>query len=369
MKTRSTALVIVLSAFFGAGAFGCGGDNGDDASGGNVDVVPCIGEECWECKPTTIKSGVRIVCETHTDRSDVPPTYDCATDVDHPCPPADQQTSDGIPDSDAGSSDLVTDAAGTDAGDAGSDAAPHSNDGVGDSGSPSSDHDSGSGGSVDAGSKDSSVGSDSGGTTGTDAGTGGGYHCTNTGGTIVCEGATTCDPGTHLSGGVCVPDTCGCSHDAGTSHDAGDAGTSHDASHDAGDAATSHNAGLGCSLTQGYWKNHASKWPVSSLVLGSKSYTKAALLTIFGTQPNGDASLILAHQLVAAKLNVASGASSSPIGGVIAQADAWLASNADTDGRLPFGVHANVAAGQVAVSLSAQLDAYNNGRSGVPHCN
>src|SRR5215471_1211924 len=57
-----------------------------------------------------------------------------------------------------------------------------------------------------------------------------------------------------------------------------------------------------CPLTQGFWKNHPTAWPVSTLTLGTVSYTEAQLLNILGTSPGSkggaDASLILAHQLI-----------------------------------------------------------------------
>src|SRR5579885_1383653 len=37
-----------------------------------------------------------------------------------------------------------------------------------------------------------------------------------------------------------------------------------------------------CGLTWGYWKNHVSAWPVTSLVLGSQTYSQAELITILG---------------------------------------------------------------------------------------
>ena len=36
-----------------------------------------------------------------------------------------------------------------------------------------------------------------------------------------------------------------------------------------------------CTYTQGYWKNHAEAWPVSTLTLGNTSYNKSQLLGIF----------------------------------------------------------------------------------------
>src|SRR5437016_831768 len=62
-----------------------------------------------------------------------------------------------------------------------------------------------------------------------------------------------------------------------------------------------------CPLGQGFWKNHPGAWPVSSLTLGSQTYVQAQLLTILTTPVRGDASLVLADQLIAAKLNIAHG--------------------------------------------------------------
>jgi hypothetical protein len=125
----------------------------------------------------------------------------------------------------------------------------------------------------------------------------------------------------------------------------------------------------GCTLTQGYWKNHPSAWPVTTLVVGGVTYGQAELLDLFATAPAGDASLILAHQLVAAMLNRASGAGATPgVLQAIDDANAWMATHQDGDGRLPFGVPSSSPAGGVATSLSDQLDAYNNGNGGPAHC-
>ncbi|UJR78209.1 hypothetical protein [Sandaracinus amylolyticus] len=118
----------------------------------------------------------------------------------------------------------------------------------------------------------------------------------------------------------------------------------------------------GCTLTQGYWKNHAEAWPVSSLVLGGRSYDAAALLAILRTAPRGDASLILAHQLIAAELNAASGATASTD---LAAAHAWLAANA---GALPQGVRASSATGAAGVAIADALAGYNEGATGPGHC-
>jgi hypothetical protein len=123
--------------------------------------------------------------------------------------------------------------------------------------------------------------------------------------------------------------------------------------------------GPGCTYTQGYWKNHPEDWPVDSLVLGDETYTQAELLALLSTPPQGDASLILAHQLIAAKLNVANGADDSAIASTITAADDWLD---DYSGKLPYGVSPGSSAGQQATALADTLDDYNNGVIGPGHC-
>ncbi|WP_148314448.1 hypothetical protein [Sorangium cellulosum] len=126
--------------------------------------------------------------------------------------------------------------------------------------------------------------------------------------------------------------------------------------------------GDGCTLTQGYWKNHEESWPVSSLTIGGETYSQAELLEIFRTPPKGDASLILGHQLIAALLNTASGASDAALDGALADVEAWMAANKDTDdGRLPYGVKRGGAADE-AVSLSGTLADFNEGGIGPGHC-
>ncbi len=120
----------------------------------------------------------------------------------------------------------------------------------------------------------------------------------------------------------------------------------------------------GCTLTQGFWKNHPQAWPVDSLDLGGVSYTAEALMKLLNTPPSGDKSLILAHQLIAAKLNLLSGAS-EPLN--IADADAWMAANKDADGRLPYGTSTDPAGAQ-ASSLGDSLASYNQGEIGPGHC-
>jgi hypothetical protein len=88
-----------------------------------------------------------------------------------------------------------------------------------------------------------------------------------------------------------------------------------------------------CALTQGYWKNHMWAWynfPNTTMVLGNKTYNATQIYTILATAPKGgDTSLILAHQLIAAKFNESIGTNPGSYvdatGYLISQADALLA--------------------------------------------
>ena len=98
-------------------------------------------------------------------------------------------------------------------------------------------------------------------------------------------------------------------------------------------------------------------WPVSSLTLGSQTYTKTELLAILQTPIKGDASLILADQLIAAKLNAAN-ANGTPVASTTADADAVLSLYT---GKLPYKVKSNFTNGQRMVNDANALDNFNNG--------
>lgn len=110
--------------------------------------------------------------------------------------------------------------------------------------------------------------------------------------------------------------------------------------------------------TIGYWKNHPSAWPVTSLTLGNVVYNQSQLLGILKTAVKGDKSISFAQQLIAAKLNVAAGNDSSCIAGTIAAADQWLINNG--------GVGSGIKQWNGGDVLRDDLDAYNNGQLCVP---
>jgi hypothetical protein len=121
--------------------------------------------------------------------------------------------------------------------------------------------------------------------------------------------------------------------------------------------------GHDCTYTQGYWKSHQADWPVESLTLGAVTYGKAQLMQILiGWAVRGNGLVSLAHQLIAAKLNIAAGANPAAVATAIAEADAMIGSL----------VVPPIGGGNLAPSLTSALtqtlDDYNNGATGPGHC-
>jgi hypothetical protein len=110
----------------------------------------------------------------------------------------------------------------------------------------------------------------------------------------------------------------------------------------------------GCALSQGYWKNHAGAWPVQALTLGTVNYTQAQLIGFLQQPPRGDASLILAKQLIAAKLNTANGAGGAEA--LILNADRLLAA---FTGPLPYHIKTTSSPGTAMVTSADALATFN----------
>jgi hypothetical protein len=117
-----------------------------------------------------------------------------------------------------------------------------------------------------------------------------------------------------------------------------------------------------CLFTQGYWKNHPLEWPVTSLTLGTVSYTKTELLSILNTPAQGNGLIFLAHQLIATKLNIALGASGTAIASTVAAADALI------DGLVVPPIGGGYLAPSSASGYTNLMDDYNNGELGSDPC-
>lgn len=117
-----------------------------------------------------------------------------------------------------------------------------------------------------------------------------------------------------------------------------------------------------CTFTQGFWKNHPEVWPIEDISLGDVLYTKAEAIDILKTPPaRGDATYILAHQLIAAKLNILNEADPGAVETTITDADDWLST-------YPPGSNPPDPDHTVGVGLAETLDDYNNGLIGPGHC-
>lgn len=116
-----------------------------------------------------------------------------------------------------------------------------------------------------------------------------------------------------------------------------------------------------CSRTQGYWKTHPYVWPVQQLQLGAVTYDWIPMLRMLMSSARGDASLILAKQLIAAKLNVANGVTSGSMNTTIAVADMLLS---QFSGELPYGVTRPSMVRMQLLMVASALDQLNNAN----HC-
>jgi hypothetical protein len=114
-----------------------------------------------------------------------------------------------------------------------------------------------------------------------------------------------------------------------------------------------------CPQSRRYWYTNPTLWPVETLVLGTQSYTKDELLGILFTgERDGDASTALAAQLIAAKLNLSSGADPGPVSSTIDDADTLLSG---FSGKLPYRVKRSSPAGQAMEADVDILRPYNWG--------
>lgn len=127
----------------------------------------------------------------------------------------------------------------------------------------------------------------------------------------------------------------------------------------------------GCSLTQGYWKTHskydgAKKYDATWALIGEDtaffSSGKTWYEAISTSSAGGNAYYILAHQYIAAKLNLAGGASSTPaVTAALAGATDFFNTYTPTS-MLSDAVRAQ------AIADAGTLADYNEGDIGPGHC-
>jgi hypothetical protein len=118
-------------------------------------------------------------------------------------------------------------------------------------------------------------------------------------------------------------------------------------------------AGTEPALPYRFWKNHPNSWPSRAMpmTLGTQSYNQEELLAHLSAPTTGDASLILARQMIVATLNTANGSDPRPVCDDLRQAHRLLSG---FSGRLPYNVHPSSATRQEMVNIANLLRAYNN---------
>ncbi len=138
-----------------------------------------------------------------------------------------------------------------------------------------------------------------------------------------------------------------------------------------------------CTNTIGFWKTHCGSiygckspdaWPplptcalspgsgLPGVDLGLHCYTKTQLLMILNQPAQGNGLISLAHQLIAAKLNILNGADGSSIASAIATADNMIGS------LLIPPIGSDFLDPTSTASLTQTFDDYNNGVTGPGHC-
>jgi len=192
----------------------------------------------------------------------------------------------------------------------------------------------------------------------------------------VCNGKETCksgkcNSGTSLNcddGKACTKDTCdkakGCQHsnDDGAKCDDGNSCNGADKCSGGVCKPTGTTKTCVCPLTIGYWKNHASKWPIKSVSVCGKTYTvNDAINKILKKHSSKDATYSLAAQLTAAILNVKNGADGSQIASTITAASSFLM-------KFKLGSNPKGYWRSYALKLKDKLDAYNNSGAKGQNC-
>jgi hypothetical protein len=138
---------------------------------------------------------------------------------------------------------------------------------------------------------------------------------------------------------------------------------------------TQGNEETGCTLTQGYWKTHSALGPAPSdpawLNIGAAGQntlffnTGLSWYTIFNTPPSGgNGFLILAHQYMAAKLNILNGATpTADVTAAITFAETYFSGKG-------AGVtsESNKTLNNTLKTYAATLESFNSGATGPGHC-
>jgi hypothetical protein len=116
--------------------------------------------------------------------------------------------------------------------------------------------------------------------------------------------------------------------------------------------------------TPGYWKTHPEAWPVATITVGGRVYTRDQAIAWLD-QVGKDKTTTMFSSLVSAMLNVTIGNDDSCVSSTIVAANNWMAMY----GPVGHGVAAASYAWKVGEPLHRLMDNYNNGMLCAPHRN
>ena len=119
-----------------------------------------------------------------------------------------------------------------------------------------------------------------------------------------------------------------------------------------------------CPVPAQTWLAGSSDWPVNGLQLGVQFYTQADILDLIALSVNNDASLALAFELAAAKLNVANGSDPIAVRNALLDSDRLLA---EYNTRLPYATGLEGETARLMLDNASVLEFYNS-RQLTPNC-
>jgi hypothetical protein len=126
-------------------------------------------------------------------------------------------------------------------------------------------------------------------------------------------------------------------------------------------APTDYSGPTDCTQPVAYWLEHPGKWQHDQFLLGEMELDHNQALEILATNPQGDASKVLAQQYIAALLNIASPADPTLITEALDQAAAWFVVN-------PPGSQPKNPERKAGLQLAETMEAYNLGDTGPGSC-
>jgi hypothetical protein len=119
-----------------------------------------------------------------------------------------------------------------------------------------------------------------------------------------------------------------------------------------------------CPVPADFWLADGVDWPVNGLQLGVQFYTQAQIIDLLRAATGDDASLIMAFELVAAKLNIANGSDPIAVRNALLAGDRLLA---DYNIRLPYAIGLDGQAARLMLDNTTVLEFYNS-RQLTPIC-